>query len=300
MQVTNPIVNEQPMSLTLRGDSPKARRQIAVAAMIVAMLLTLIATARLPAETIKLGGTGGSLATMQRLAEAFKKESPTDEVRIVKGLGGKGSVKALSASAVDIAVTSTAGNGAPEATGFAVKKFAKVPLIFVAHAQAPGGNVNLNDIVEIYGGRRTVWPSGERLRLIVRNESDSDTEVLKSMSAAVAEAVNSSLKREGLSIAANDHEGADLIERTPGAFGTNMLSLVSAEKRALKVLSFAGAAPSAKALANGSYPWFKTYYVATKPAPSQSVERFVSFIFSAKGRQIAAPHEYWQATRDAR
>ena len=264
-----------------------------IAATVIAAALIVTLPARPRAETIKLGGTGGALATMQRLADAFKKEHRADEVQIVTGLGGKGSKKALLGGALDISVMTTVGNAAETPAGLAAKEFAKVPHAFVANAKASVGGVTLKDLVEIYGGRRTTWPNGERLRLILRSETDVDTEVLKSMSAAMAAAVTSALKREGMTVAGTEQESADLVESTPGALGSNTLPMLLAEKRALKILPLDGVTPSAKAVANGSYPWFKTFHVLTKAPPPPHVQRFVSFIFSAKGRQLIAPYEYW-------
>jgi phosphate transport system substrate-binding protein len=262
----------------------------------VALMVTTVA--RLRAETIKLGGTGGALTTMQRLADAFKKEQPADDVVIVAGLAGKGSRKALLAGALDISVMPTVGHAAETTLGVAVNVFAKAPYVFVAHAKAPAGNVTASDVVEIYAGRRTSWPNGERLRLILRNENDVDTEVLRSMSPAIAEASKLALMREGMTVAGNEQESADWVEKTPGAFGTNTLPMLLAERRAVKVLPFDGVVPSAKTVANGSYPWFKTFHLLTIPTPPKHVERFIRFVLSAKGRQVVAPYEYWLPKRD--
>lgn len=264
-----------------------------ISSTVMAAALIVTIPARPRAETIKLSGTGGALATMQRLADEFKKEHPADEVKIIKGLGGKGSKKALLGGALDISMMPTVGNAALDPEGLAIKEFAKVPHAFVANASAPSGSVTLKDLIEIYGGRRTTWPNGERLRLILRSENDVDTEVLKSMSAAMAEAVKSALRRDGMTVAGTEQESADLVETTSGALGSNTLPMLLAEKRALKVLPLDGVTPSAKTVANGRYHWFKTFYLLTKPAPPPHVQRFVRFVFSAKGRQIVAPYEYW-------
>lgn len=279
--------------MTHRGGYVRNHR-LAMASIIRAMIvLAVTLPAWAPAAPVKLAGTGASLATMQQLADAFKKVSPGDEVKIIKGLGSKGATKALLADVMDISVMSTVGNNPFNVAGVVAQEFARTPLVFVAHADAPAGNLTLTDIVEIYSGRRTTWANGERLRLIIRNESDGDTHILNSMSAEMAEAVKNSFKREGISVAANDQEGADMVEKTSGGFGTNMLSLVIAEKRALKVFALDGVVPSAMTIANGSYRWFKTFHLVSKPSASPTAQRFMRFVFSAKGRQIAAAHQYW-------
>jgi len=266
----------------------------------IASVLVVTMMARLRAETIKVGGTGGAIATMQRLADAFKKAHPADNVLIVAGLGGKGSKNALLGGALDISVMPAVGHAAETTAGVAVKEFAKAPYVFVAHAKAPAGSITAKDLVEIYAGRRTSWPNGERLRLILRNETDIDTQVLRSMSPEIAEASKSALKREGMTVASTEQEAADLTQITPGAFGTNTLPMLLVEKRALKILPFDGVVPSAATIANGSYPWFKTFYLLTQPAPPELVQRFVRFVLSAKGRQIVAPYEYWLPKSEAK
>lgn len=255
--------------------------------------------AGLLAETVKLGGTGGALATMQRLADAFKKESPADDVQIISGLGGKGSKKALMGGALDISVMPTVGRAVEKTEGLVVHEFAKAPYAFVSNAKTPATSITTKDLLEIYNGRNT-WPTGERLRLILRSETDVDTEVLRSMSPAMAEAVKKALKREGMSVAGTEQESADLVESTAGALGTNTLPLLLAEKRALKVLSLDGVKPSAAAIANGSYPWFKTFYILTQPKATPAAQRFVKYLFSAKARQLVAPYEYWMTNHEVK
>jgi phosphate transport system substrate-binding protein len=72
-----------------------------------------------------------------------------------------------------------------------------------------------------------------------------------------------------------------------------MLSLIISEKRPLKALSIKGIVPSVKSIADGSYPWFKSFYVVTRAESPRMSRSFVEFVFSARGRQILSTLGHW-------
>jgi phosphate transport system substrate-binding protein len=61
----------------------------------------------------------------------------------------------------------------------------------------------------------------------------------------------------------------------------------------LKALSIKGIVPSVKSIADGSYPWFKSFYLVTKADSSRSSRSFVEFALSARGRQILSTLGHW-------
>jgi phosphate transport system substrate-binding protein len=159
--------------------------------------------------------------------------------------------------------------------------------------QNPVSNITTQELLEIYSGNRTTWSNGDRLRLILRPESDADTELLKGMSPEMERAVKSALSREGMKMAVTDQDSADAVEQTPGGFGVSSLPLIIAEKRSLKALSVNGVIPSGKTIAEGSYPWFKTYYVLTKVELAAPSKQFIDFLFSPRAKKILLSSGYW-------
>ncbi|MSP38946.1 MAG: hypothetical protein EXR70_10695 [Deltaproteobacteria bacterium] len=107
------------------------------------------------------------------------------------------------------------------------------------------------------------------------------------------QALKAAYQREGMAIAMTDEESANLIESTPGAIGSSTICLISAEKRALKALSVKGVVPSAKSIADGSYPWFKSFYIVNKTNGSATARAFADFVVSARGQQIIAKLGHW-------
>lgn len=256
-------------------------------------MVALFVGAPLGAEPIKVGGTGGALGTIRLLAEAFKKDNPKHEVVVVPGLGSGGGRKALIGGALDLAVTSRPGKSVEKLDGATARLFGRAPFVFAVAAKNPVNNLSIQEIIDIYSGKRVAWPSGERLRLILRPLTDSDSEMLFGIGADMEQAVKSAHKRDGMSIAITDEESANLIESTPGAIGSSSTCLILAEKRPLKALTVKGVAATAKTIADGSYPWFKSYFIINKPDVTPAARAFADFVVSPRAQQIIAKVGYW-------
>jgi phosphate transport system substrate-binding protein len=245
------------------------------------------------ADTIKIGGTGAALGTMQLLGKAFRKTHSDATVVIVPGLGSSGGRKALHGGVIDIAVTSRAGRSVEKPEGVLAVLYGRSPFVFATSKKNPISGLTTKDIVEIWSGKKTTWPDGTRVRLILRPETDSDTEVLEGISPAMDEAVKLALSRPGMKIAITDSDSADAIQSTPGALGTSLLSLIIAEKRALKVLLLDGVEPSPKTISGGSYRYFKSLYILTRAKPSELAQQFVAFLSAARGHEILGQLGHW-------
>lgn len=258
-----------------------------------ALLVALSIASPSAGETIKVGGTGGAFGTIKILAETFKKQDPQTEVILISGLSSAGARKAVPEGAVDIGVTSRAGKAPERVAGVIARELGKAPLTFATSDKNPVSNVTMPELVDIYTGKKVTWSNGERLRLILRPESDSDTDTIKTLSPEMAQAVKVASSREGLVVGVTDQETADAIERTPGAIGTISLPLILSEKRLMKALSLNGVTASAKNIGDGSYPLFKTFYFLTQPKPAAPVRRFVDFVLSPVGRKILFSLGFW-------
>lgn len=245
------------------------------------------------ADTIKIGGTGGAIGTMNLLGEAFSKVHPQAKTILMPGLGSGGGRKALMGGAIDIAVTSSAGKNSEKLDGAAAALYARTPFVFATSKKNPVSGLTTQEIVDIWSLKRTTWPDGSRLRLILRPATDTDTALLKSISPAMAEAVKSALAREGMKSALSDSDSADALETIEGALGTSSLALIISEKRSLKALAVNGVTPSPRTIADGTYPYFKSLYLLTGPKPSQATQEFVSFVRSVRGREILGQLGHW-------
>lgn len=237
------------------------------------------------AQMVRIGGDGSGLAVMQRLEEPFKKQNPATSLVFVKGLSSGGARKALPAGAIDIAITSRPGKLAESIDGMETRAYGKAPFVFATSWNNPTARLTSQDLIDIYSGKKFVWPHGERLRIVLRPQTDSDSKIVSEISPALADALKTAHAREGIKVALTDSESADAIQATPGGFGTSTLALLLAEKRMLKALAVDNHTPSAKSLADNSYPWFKTYFASVKADGLPVVRQFFEFLFSPRARE---------------
>lgn len=239
------------------------------------------------AETIRISGTGGAIGTMRILGEAFRKIHPEIRVDILPGMGSSGSVKAVLAGRLDIGLSGRTLSGEERAPGVVETRYARTPFVFGVNSTLKMTGLTLEGVAGIYAGKRD-WENGNRIRLVLRPQEDSDIPIMKSMSPAMSAAVDIALRRKEMIVATTDHDAADAIETVPGAFGGTTLSLVLSEKRALRIISLDGITPSVRTMADRSYPYSKTFFMMTKNNPSAAVRRFIDFVRSPAGAAILA------------
>lgn len=247
------------------------------------------------ATRIRIGGSGGPLGTMQLLAEAFKKIHSQATVVIVPSLGSSGGIKALRAGAIDLALTSRPLRDAERGLDTSATEYARTPFVFAA---AVGTNVlaiTTPELIGIYTGERKTWPDGRPLRLVLRPDTESDTDIVKSLSPEMNLAVKTAQGREGMIMALTDKASADSLETIPGALGATTLAQIISEKRALQPLALNGVTPSLKALAEGRYPYYKTFFMVSGPKTSPLTQQFAVFVRSAAGREILEKNGHWVA-----
>lgn len=263
----------------------------------VALFLVSFAPARSHSETIKIAGTGGAMGTVKMLAETFQRSRPDIQIQVIGGLGSSGAKKALLQGAIDIAVTSKAGSAPEIVPGAAAVEYGRSPFVFITSKANPVSGVTSRQILDIYAGRLLTWPNGNRLRLVLRPATDSDTDMLRTMSPEMVEAVESALAREGLPVALTAQDGADAIESIPGALGTSTLALILSETRSLKALALDRATPDPRSIADGTYPYFKSFHFVTTPKFSGAGGKFISFALSPEGAKVLSRSGHWVVGR---
>lgn len=238
------------------------------------------------ADTIRIGGTGAGLGTMRVLGTAFAKVEPAHTIIVVPSLGTTGGIKALAVGAIDLAVTARPLNAQESSQGMVAVEYGRTPFVVATNMWGTGTLTTLAELAEIYAGRKTDWADGRPIRLVIRPEKDSDTQLLGSYSPEIKRALPAALARPGMIVATSDQDAADFIEKTAGAIGTTTLAQVRSEKRNLDVLPLNGVEPSVRTLDDGSYPYAKAMYLVGKGAGTPAVAAFLQFVASPRGRQI--------------
>jgi phosphate transport system substrate-binding protein len=263
-------------------------RYLALVRRLVPLALGVLLVPAAGAQEIKIGGTGASLATMQRLAQAYRQGHPEANITVLPSLGSGGGIKAVLAGAIQVAVSSRALTPAETSQGASSYEYARTPFVFAVATHTRVDAITSKDLVDIYSGARDRWPDGSKIRLVLRPEGDSDRAMVQSISPEVRQAESQAEKRPGMKFSVTDQDAADDIETIPGAFGVSTLAQIITEKRAIKPLRFNGVEPSPKTLANGSYPLYKQLFIVTSPKTPAPALQFVAFVRSAAGRGILA------------
>ena len=216
--------------------------------------LTVFAPLTSGADIIRIGGTGAALTTMQQMGDAFSQVHPEHRIKVLPSLGSGGGIKALQGKALDIAVSSRELKPEETASGLVATEYGRSPFVFAVQRNVPVSKISLQDIADIYAGKKTKWDDGELIRLVLRPKGDSDTQLLQSMSPAIEASLNIAYERQGMVIAMTDIDSADNLESLPGSFGTTTLALILSENRKLKVLAIDGVKPDLGTIDDGRAP----------------------------------------------
>ena len=259
-------------------------------------LLTLFCVLWAPgtmAEEIRVGGTGNALGTMRLLGEAFSSKYPGMKVTVLSSLGTSGAIKAVPRGALDIGLTSRALSAEELASGVQATEYARTPTVFAVSTKARVIGITRQQIADLYSGKLATWPDGSTIRPVLRQPGDDNTKQIKSLSPAIAKALNDAEQRPGLAFAVTDQEAADKIETIPGAIGVTTIALIKSESRSLRPLTLDNVEPSVKNAIAGTYPIIKTFFFITRAAPSTAVQQFITFVNSPAGRDILTQTGHW-------
>jgi len=259
---------------------------------VIASVALLALSGAAHAETLRIGGTGVALGGMKVLGKAFERLHAGTVVEILPSLGSSGGIKAVLAGAVDLAVSSRSLKETELADGAAARLYATTPLAVVTSTGTATDALTTQNLVDMYAGTLQLWPSGEQVRVVLRPESETDTQILRGLSEDMASAVDDALARPGLITATNDQENADTIERLPGSIGLVAIGQIATEGRQLKVLALDGVLPDNNASDDRSAQFMKSLYIVTTDALSPSAAEFRDFVFSPDGQAILASYDH--------
>lgn len=245
---------------------------------------------------IRIGGTGGALGGIEKLAAAFSKAHPGVDFIFTPSLGSGGGIKAALQGSLDIGLSARPLNEAEIQKGAIATAYARTPFVFVTSHRTEPIDFDLRSFASIYAGDLKTWPDGSPIRVVMRPESESSTRDLMSMSPEMAEAIRRALLQDGMITAVTDQDNLDMIENARGAIGAATLAQIISEQRAVQVLSVGGVVPSLETLADGTYPYYKTFLLVTGARPSAAARLFIEFVQSPEGSAILAQNGHLAGT----
>ncbi|MFO1219506.1 MAG: substrate-binding domain-containing protein [Burkholderiaceae bacterium] len=232
-----------------------------------------------PASPVLIGGTGSGLAPVHSVAAGLRLG-----VSFVPNLGSGGGIKALQAGAVDLALSARPASDAERAAGLVDRPWFRTPFIWCVQATVPVQRVTTAELVALYAGRTARWPDGEFVRLVLRPEGDSDSQLMRSAHPQLAQALALASQRPGMRVAMTDDDAITDIERISGALGASSLAMVRSHPRAVRVLELDGVAPDTGTLWDGRYRLAKTVYLITRGTPGEAVQAVLQRLATASAR----------------
>lgn len=236
-------------------------------------------------EALRAGGTGAALGTMQRLAAGYQTAAGV-EIRLLPSLGSSGGIKAVAEGAIDLGLSGRDLRPEERSRGLVALPFARTLLVFAAGPRAGVASMTHGEAARIYRGETVAWPSGERVRVVLRPRADVDTALVRAISAEMAAAVDAALDRPGMLMAVTNQECDEMLVRIPGAFGPSSLAEILTLERAPAALAWNGVTPTVEHLIDGSYPLVKDLFLVVRAPAAAPVRRFAAFLASPEARRI--------------
>lgn len=237
-------------------------------------------------HVVRMSGTGSALGPMARLARAFEAANPDVRLRILPSVGSAGAVKAVAAGALDLGFSGRALHPAEAGLGVVAEEVARTPFLLATGPHAGASAMTAAELARILRGETLTWPSGERIRVVLRPASDTDTLFLRALSPELAAALDRAQARPGMLVASTNQDCDRLLARTPGSLGPSTLAQLSTDAPGLTPLAWEGVAPTLANLAAGRYPLAKPIVAVRPAAPSPATSRFLAFLRSPEGRSI--------------
>ncbi len=275
-----------------RGSNPLKLKAGIVLCKLALIMLIVAAPIGAASEALRVGGSGSTLGTAKLIGDAFSRQHPTTTLRIVPNLGSGGALKALAAGNLEIALISRPLKPEEAAGGLIATEYGRSPFVFVTN-RTDLESLTLQEATDIVAARKSHWPDGSRIRLVLRPAADIDSDLLAAIAPGMREALAIARKREGMVIAVTDQDAATEVERLPGGIGTSTLALVRSEKRNLKILALEGVQPSPATIADGRYRSMKTMYAVTRSDPSALTRQYIEFLRSSAARKILVDNAHW-------
>ncbi len=229
------------------------------------------------ADVIQIGGTGMTLGLVKALKAPFEKQYPNDQLMITPGMGSGGGIAALADSALDIAISGRHLKDREKAKGLKIRPFIETPFVFVGNAPK-ALNFSIQELVDIFSGKKTTLTDGLRTRLILRPEGDSVTKFLEKEIDGMKAALVKARAIPGVPIAQTDQENMKLAQNMAGAVTAMTMAQVRTEPNSLKLVKIDGFDAEKSIIGEGTYPFKTNAWIVTREKISPVVQRFLDFL----------------------
>jgi len=181
-------------------------------------LLACAGTTVLHAETVLVGGTGSALESIRQLGAAYAKQNKEFQIKVLPSLGSSGALKGLAERSVDIGLIARPLKDAEKSQGIQATRLTQTPVILVTSKRGEK-SITGAQLEDYYAARNKRWADSSVVRLVLRPLSETDNQLIATVTPGMKAALESAASRDGLTTALTDQDSADALENCPAVWG---------------------------------------------------------------------------------
>lgn len=245
------------------------------------------------AESLVLAGSGSNLPATRLLVKAFNRLHPEIRFEPTTNIGSAGAVRAVADGAVSIGLISRPLLGDEKKLGLNVVTYARTAVVIGVNPLVRDEGITFSELNRIYRGDKTTWKDGHKIIVLNREPGESSIYVLEENIPGFREVYADSIKTKRWSIILKDEGMNQKIEALPYSIGFSDVGAITTQKLKINILKLNGIYPSAKNVANGKYPLYKTLSFVYHPERlTSAMKAYMSYVCSPKGKSILADNGY--------
>ena len=238
---------------------------------------------------VRMAGTGSAILPVRELARACAARLPGVRIVVEDSIGSTGGVRALRDGAIDVGLVSRPLRPDESGHGIALRPFAKVPVVVVAHPEVAALDVAPADLAALFAGLRTHWPDGRPVVVLQREKGDSSHGAVHARLPALLAADEAAWASGRWRVLYDDRSLEAALLATPGAVALHDLASLRAQGLPARLLTVGGVAASTATVADGSYPFAKTLaFAVVEPVPPHVARVLACLTAPERGEQLWA------------
>ena len=233
---------------------------------------------------IRISGAGGTTGVLKALAEEYSKSNSDISFKFLEGSGSSGGVRGVNENLLDLGAMSRSPKESELETGIRYFTFAQERVAVVTSPDLPLSNLTEDQVRGIFSGEIDNWSSvggpDVDIRLITREESDSNTKVMRQGILGELPFGDSALEMS------SEADARDALENATHAIGYLAYSGVLGYGLSVHPVALSGSHPADE---NVDYPIPpRRLGVAFMPEKADAVQKFVDFITSSSVKGFLA------------
>lgn len=253
-----------------------------VAAVSVALALTLPAQAMALSGSLKLSGSTTVQPIATKLAAAFHSKNPSVRIAVAGGGSGVG-IKDVLAGRVNIGMSSRALTTTEKSKGARGYVVARDALTVIVNPQNGVKNLSAYQVKMIFTGRYTNWRQvgGKNVPIVAAGRAAGSGTLDYFKDAFLSGASQSSRVKT---------YSSNGLVRSAVANNVNAIGYVGMayDNASVKGLAIGGVYPTVSNARSGAYRYVRNLYFVTKGAPSALASAFITYVRGTAGQNIVA------------